>query len=99
MPRPVKKRIIWNYPKITCFKPAWVPKRFLDKVEIWIDEYEAMRWFDYVWLNTQKWAEKMWISASTFNRVLASGRKKIIDAFVNGKWIRLYNLEEDKDCL
>jgi len=88
------KRCIQNDPKYTCFKPSWVPKNQIEKVEILVWEYEAMRLRDVLWLNMQQWAEKMWVSAPTFNRMVNSAHTKIADAIVNWKWIRIYTKDE-----
>jgi len=89
MPRPFKNRIISSSPKITYFKPAWVKMRFLEEIEIQIDEYEAIKLANIDWLNMQKSAEKMWISAPTFNRILNKANKKIADAIINWKAIKI----------
>jgi len=40
-------------------------------------------------LSMQQWAEKMWISAPTFNRLLQSAHNKIADALVEWKAIKI----------
>lgn len=98
MPRPCKRRRIWRDPKFTCFKPVGVPRRGIENIEIRIDEYEALRLFDHVGLNTQLAAQEMQISPPTFNRLLMSARKKLSEAIIKGKWIRIYKLDNTHDC-
>ena len=54
-----------------------------------IDEFEAIRLKDLEQLEQTKAAEKMQISQPTFHRVLDSARKKVADALINGKAIRI----------
>jgi predicted DNA-binding protein (UPF0251 family) len=55
------------------------------------DELEALRLVYVEWLNMQQWAEKMWISAPTFNRIVNNALKKLIWAIIARKGIRLDN--------
>lgn len=70
-----------------------MPRNKLEKVELGVDEYEAMRLSDMEGLNMKEGAEKMWISAPTFHRILQSAHKKIADAIINGKWITINNIQ------
>jgi len=54
-----------------------------------IDEFEAVRWKDLEGLEQETAACKMGISQPTFHRMLSSARRKIADALVNGKAIRI----------
>ena len=89
MPRPVKCRRISYLPGVTFFKPAGVPMRSLDEIQLGMEEAEALRLKDLEGLDQQKAAEKMSISRPTFQRVLASARQKVADALLNGKAIRI----------
>jgi len=82
-------------PQYTCFKPAWVSRGQIEVVELLIGEYEAIRLRDIKHLSMQQWAKYMWVSAPTFNRMVNSAHRKITDAIVHGKWIRIYTQEED----
>lgn len=88
------ERYIQQEPQYTWFKPSWIPANKLEQVVLLVDEYEAMRWCDVKWLSMQAWAEKMWISAPTFNRMVISAHKKVADAIVYGKWIRVCTSEK-----
>ena len=76
-------------PGVTYFKPAGVPMSALEEVRLSVEEAEAVRLKDLEGLEQEEGAEKMSVSRPTFQRVLASGRKKIADALLNGKAIRI----------
>lgn len=54
-----------------------------------MEEFEAVRLKDFEDFDQQEAAEKMGISQPTFHRTLVSARKKIADALVNGKALRI----------
>jgi len=89
MPRPVKCRRVGFIPGITFFKPAGVPLVSLEEVVLTMEESEAIRLKDFLDLDQEEAAKKMGVSQPTFNRILNSARKKIADALVNGKAIRI----------
>jgi predicted DNA-binding protein (UPF0251 family) len=80
---------VWFEPEVTYFKPAGIRLIELGEVNLTREEHEAVRLKDYEALEQKKAAEKMNISQPTFNRVLNSARKKIAEALVNGKAIRI----------
>jgi len=89
MSRPLKCRRVAFLPEATYFKPAGVPLRVLDEVILSVEEAEAIRLKDLEGLAQAPGAEKMNISRPTFQRVLASARRKIADALLNGKAVRI----------
>jgi predicted DNA-binding protein (UPF0251 family) len=89
MPRPHKRRRIFFDPHVKYYKPAGVPVRELEEVVLNHDELEAVRLSDLEGLGQEKSAAKMRISQPTFHRLVSSARKKIGDAIVNGKAIRI----------
>ena len=89
MPRPAKCRRVAFIPGVTYFKPAGIPLRFLEEIRLSIEEAEAVRLKDLEDLEQEQCAEKMNISRPTFQRVLESARRKIADALLNGKAIRI----------
>lgn len=92
MPRPrICRRVRFN-PKITYFKPQGIPMRLLEEVGLSDDELEAIRLHDLGDCNQAKCAQKMGVSASTFQRILASAHKKIAEALIKGKAIRINKL-------
>ncbi len=96
MPRPRRCRRISNKPDITYFKPAGIPIRELKENKISLVELEAIRLKDVLELDQKDCAEKMNISQPTFHRLIIEARKKIADALVNGKAIKL---EDKKDYI
>ncbi|MFC2014103.1 DUF134 domain-containing protein [Chloroflexota bacterium] len=89
MPRPPKCRRVAFLPQATYFKPAGIPLRVFDEVQLSVEEAEAIRLKDLEGLDQEAGAERMNVSRPTFQRVLASGRQKIADALLNGKAIRI----------
>ena len=89
MPRPKKSRWINDHPNVTYFKPQGIPMRFLNHVELGVDEFEAIRLADLEGLSQEEAAPKMNVSRATFGRIVTQARSKIADALVNGKAIRI----------
>ncbi len=89
MPRPIATRKIDPPPTITWFKPVGVPMKELEEVVLTLDEVEAIRLADAEGFYQEKVAEQMDVSRQTVGRILASGRKKVAEALVGGKAIRL----------
>lgn len=63
--------------------------RELDEVVLRVDECEALRLHDVAGLEQIKAAKRMNISQPTYARVLDSAYKKVADAIINGKAIRI----------
>jgi len=61
----------------------------LDEVVLLPDELEALKLYEVDGLEQKKAAEKMKISQPTFARILDSANKKIANAIIKGKAIRL----------
>ena len=89
MPRPVQSRKIEFVPRITFFKPAGVPRIDLEEIALTLDELEALRLADLHGFYQEDAAPKMGISRSAFARILEAARKKVADALVHGKCLRL----------
>jgi len=89
MPRPRRCRRVLCEPGFTYFKPAGVRISELEDSVLTVDEYEAIRLKDLQGLGQEQAAKKMNVSQPTFHRLLLSARKKISDAIVNGKAIRI----------
>lgn len=89
MPRPRLCRRVQFNPNVTYFKPRGIPLRELEEVILHVDEYEAVRLKDLEGLEQEECAKKMNISQPTFHRLVLSARKKIADAIVNGKAIKI----------
>jgi predicted DNA-binding protein (UPF0251 family) len=89
MARHFKCRRVAFVPGVTYFKPAGIPLRDLEEIQLTLEEAEAIRLKDLEGLGQEQGAEKMNISRPTFQRVLYSARQKIADALLNGKAIRI----------
>jgi predicted DNA-binding protein (UPF0251 family)/predicted Fe-Mo cluster-binding NifX family protein len=99
MPRPTKCRRVCFNPEIFYFKPAGIPIRNLDQVELTVEELEALRLKDLEGLEQEEGAEQMKVSRPTFQRILTSARRKTAEALLKGKAIRIgggeYKLAEN----
>jgi len=89
MPRPCKRRMVNGVFPAWKFKPAGIPARGLEEVCLGIDELEALRLADAEGLYQSEAAERMGVSRATFGNIVASARRKVADALVNGKAIRI----------
>ncbi len=101
MPRPRICRRVQCEPSVQYFKPRGVPLPNLEVVSLAVDEFEAIRLKDFEDFEQEAAAGRMGISQPTFHRVLESARKKIADALVKGKAIRIeggdYVLEDRRE--
>ncbi len=91
MVRPIKPRRLCFNPSVTYFKPRAMPLSSLKEVELRLDELEVLRFCDYQGLEQKEAAKEMNISQSTLQRILTSARKKIAEAIVDGKAIKINN--------
>jgi len=89
MTRPRLCRRVCCEPGVTYFKPAGIRRIDLEESVLAVDEFEAVRLNDLEGLGQETAAKRMRISQPTFHRLLASARKGIADAIVNGKAIRI----------
>lgn len=91
MPRPRLCRRIRFNPRVTYYKPQGVPMRHLEVIELTVEEAEALRLKNVKGLNQIECSKQMKTSQSTFQRILSSAYRKISEALVNGKAIRIEN--------
>jgi len=89
MPRPRLCRRVRFNPKVTYFKPQGVPMRFLEIVNLTKEEIEALRLKNIKNLDQVECARLMHTSQSTYQRILSSAYKKITEALIKGKAIRI----------
>ena len=89
MVRPIKPRKVFFDPDVTYFKPRAVPLSLLQEVVLGIDELEALRLCDLKNLEQTEAAKKMKVSQSTLQRILTSARKKVTEALIEGKAIKI----------
>lgn len=89
MTRPRIPRRIRSRPCCSCYKPEGSPKGNLPGVTLQTDEFEALKLHDVDGLNQEAAAKKMKVSQPTFARILASVHKKVAEAIVGGKEIKI----------
>lgn len=87
--RPKKTRWIQCAPQERCFKPLCKPLHALKSVYVTLDEFEAIRLIGCEGLTQAQAAKIMKISRPTFSRIETSAHKKIADALVNIKALRI----------
>lgn len=87
MPRRRRRRRVGFQPDFKYFGPG--KGGSANEVVLKVEEFEAVRLKDFKGLDQNEAAEKMGISQPTFYRTLLSARKKIADALVNGKALRI----------
>ncbi len=87
MSRPPIERAVAGVPRVTLFKPAGVPARDLEHLQLAVDELEAIRLVDLEGLSHEQAAEVMGVSRQTVGRVLERSRAKVAEALVAGKAI------------
>jgi predicted DNA-binding protein (UPF0251 family) len=99
MARPKKHRWVCCEPSVTFFKPRGIPLTELQEVCLTVEELEAVRLKDLEGLDQEPTAAKMGISQPTLHRTVVSAHRKIADALVNGKALRIeggtYLVRED----
>jgi uncharacterized protein len=89
MARPFKCRRIGGPPQADYFKPRGVPLADLPEVHLTMDEVEAVRLADLLGLYQEEASKRMDVSRQTFGNIIESGRKKIADAIVNAKALKI----------
>jgi len=89
MPRPPCPRLIRHRPPADYFKPAGIPLRDLEEVELAADEVEALRLADFEGLYREEAAERMQVSRQTFDRIVRRARAKVAEALVSGHALRI----------
>lgn len=101
MPRPCKCRRICGNPRVDYFKPRGIALDELEEVGLTIDEFEAIRLADLDGLYQEDAAKKMNISRQTFGNIIELAHKKIADAIVHAKALKIeggvIEVEQDRD--
>ncbi len=87
--RPRIRRRIRGPPGVNYFKPAGIRMQELSEVILSYDEYEVVRLIDFEEIGQIKAGKKMTISQPTLSRLLKNARKKISEAIIEGKAIRI----------
>ncbi|HAP55551.1 MAG: DUF134 domain-containing protein [Spirochaetia bacterium] len=89
MPRPVIGRRLGAAPRPRFIKPSGIPARGLEEIVLGFDEAEALRLADLNGLYQEAAARSMGVSRQTFGRIVEIARRKVADAILNGKALRI----------
>lgn len=82
MPRPRKRRRCRRFDGDDVFKPRRIPMSELDRIRLGLDELEALRLCDLEGLEQEAAGRRMAISRGTVQRLLKSGREKVVRALI-----------------
>lgn len=89
MPRPPCCRRVEGKPVASVFRPAGIPTREISEIAMTLDEFEAVRLADLEGLYQELAAARMGVSRSTFSRIVDTAHRKIAEAIVNGKALKI----------
>lgn len=89
MPRPQKRRKVFNPPKMSAFRPVGMGDSSLGPVELHYDEFEAFLLVEYHHLSQEDAAKQMDVSRPTLTRIYNNALEKITKAFVEGHIISI----------
>ncbi|MGB2982828.1 MAG: DUF134 domain-containing protein [Candidatus Bipolaricaulia bacterium] len=93
MPRPKKPRYCRRFGSFNLFKPAGIPLSQTEIVEVGLDELEALALCDFEGLHQEQAAEAMDVSRGTVQRLLQTGRQRVVDAIIHGKALAIQESE------
>lgn len=89
MVRPRLRRRVQGEFGATFFKPAGIPVRGLETINLTFDELEAIRLTDLEGLYQADAAEQMNVSRQTLGNIVNSAHKKIAEALIKGRAIKI----------
>lgn len=89
MARPRNCRRVGSLPESNYFKPRGIPLSMLEEIILAVDECEAIRLADLEGLYQEQAAEKMKVSRQTFGRIIESAHRKVAEALVKGKALKI----------
>ncbi|BAS26482.1 hypothetical protein LIP_0625 [Limnochorda pilosa] len=90
MPRPPRERWVHWAPRVTYFTPAGAGVSEGETVQLTVEELEALRLKDVEGLEQEACAAQMGVSRPTFQRILASARRKVAGALVAGRALHVH---------
>lgn len=93
MPRNKKMRYCRGVNGYNLYKPSGIPLSQMEIIELGLDELEAMRLCDHDGKQQEEAADAMGVSRGTIQRLLESGRRKTLEALVNGKALSFADAE------
>ncbi|HPX70511.1 MAG TPA: DUF134 domain-containing protein [Bacillota bacterium] len=85
MARPVRRRRVCCLPENSRFGPLDSPADPEKRINMTVDEYEAIRLIDLEGFTQEECAGQMNIARSTVQGIYIEARKKLAESLVNGK--------------
>jgi uncharacterized protein len=89
MPRPLCCRRVSGAPVFALFKPVGSALHGLEQVAMTLDELEAIKLADLEGLYQEQAAARMGVSRPTFGRIVTTAHRKVAEALVWGKALRI----------
>jgi predicted DNA-binding protein (UPF0251 family) len=89
MTRPELKRYVRFMPKVDYFKPAGIPVRELEEIDLKVEELESLRLKEIDGMDQESASVKMGVSRITFRRILKSAHRKVSEALIFGKALKI----------
>lgn len=89
MPRPRKWRRVCCLPETTLFGSLSGDPSNNTQIVMSIEEYETIRLIDLENLTQEECSDRMDVARTTVQRIYNDARKKIADALVNGKQLKI----------
>lgn len=96
MPGRRRCRCVGFQPLFLYFEPRFEPRggdggqdSELEESVLKVEELESIRLKDHLRLSQEEAAERMGVSQPTFHRIVSEAHRKIAEAFVEGKAIRI----------
>jgi len=89
MARPRNCRMVGAMPGVVYFKPRGVRMADLAEVVLSVDEFEAIRLADLEGHYQEPAADRMQVSRPTFGRIIESAHRKVAEALVQGKALKI----------
>jgi predicted DNA-binding protein (UPF0251 family) len=96
MPRPRKRRLCRRFDGDRVFKPRSIPMSELETLRLGLDELEAMRLCDLEGHEQEAAGERMGVSRGTIQRLLKSGRAKMVRALLDSSALVIEKGESDE---
>ncbi len=102
MARPRKRRNVCVLPEVNKFGPINSDAENREEIIVMsVEEYETIRLIDSEGLTQEECSKSMGVARSTVQRIYDEARKKLADALVNGKTLKIrggdYKLCEEDD--
>ncbi len=97
MSRPKKCRCINCRPDASYFKPKGIPLAQLEEVSLSLDEVEAIRLADFEGRYHEEAAREMKVSRATFGRIVNGARRKVAEALIRGKALKIETDDINKE--